>query len=265
MGLFSKDDADNTGKRLARVADCDDQNELTEIACCDDSPRVRMAAVAKVCDQDSLYKVALDGRHDDSRVAAAERIDSEEKLAELIKVRKNYHLMGACFARITNPKILERIAHDPEYNMAARRMAIQNYADESYLSELTGAPGEDGPVKSPEEVKALIDKYGAATLARTLGKFRGSPSAMTALGQIVRSGGEGAMVAVENLAQALTHNREEVRKAASAELIGLDNADLIAKLVGMMDRPGLHEPILEVLRKIDHPEARQVVESADED
>lgn len=265
MGLFSKDDSGDTGKRLSRIAECDDQAELAQIACEDDSPRVRMAAVAKVCDQDLLYKVALDGKHDDTRVAAAERIDSEEKLAELIKVRKNYHLMGACFARITNPKILERIAHDPDYNMAARRMAIENYADESYLSELSTSPADGGPAKTPEEIEALIEKYGAATLARTLGKFRGSPSAMTALGQIVKAGGEGAGVAVENLAQALTHSREEVRQAAAGELAKLDNADLIAKLVGMMDRPGLHEAILAVLRKIDHPEARQVVASADED
>jgi hypothetical protein len=263
MGLFSKDDSGDTGKRLSSVAACEDQTELAEIARVDESPRVRMAAVAKVSDQDLLYEVALDGKHDDSRVAAAERIDSEEKLAELIKVRKNYHLMGACFARITNPKILERIAHDPNYNMAARRMAIENYADESYLSELSSSPGESGPAKSPEEIKALVEKYGAPTLARTLGKFRGSPSAMNALGQIMRTGGEGAAVAVENLAQALTHGREEVRQAAADELAKLNNADLIAKLVGMMDRPGLHGPILNVLRKIDHPEARQVVESAE--
>lgn len=250
--------------RLRAVRQMGDENKLAEIAKHDSSPRVRRAAVGRISDQDLLVAVALDGKEMDARLDAVVRIRSQEKLAQIIKVRKNYHLMGACFAGITDPKILERIAHDPEYNMSARRMAIENYADESFLEELDRGHAEATGAKSPEEVAALVNKHGGVRLARAIAKFRGSMSAIMALGEIMRSAdGDAAGVALEYLAQALAHANEGIARAAHRELATLKNARLISGLIGMIGEASLHDKILAVLRDIDHPDARQIVDSAD--
>jgi hypothetical protein len=253
----------NPERRLKAVAKLTDQSVLAELAKTDPSPRVRKAAVERIDDQDMLMAVALDGDEIDARLAAVERIGSQEKLAEIIKVRRNYRLMAACFSQITDKAILEKIAYDTEYNMSARRMAIEGYAEESFLADLQ-PPTSGEQVKTPEEIDALIEKYGGARLARALGKFRGSPSAMTALGQIMNRGGEDGKTAVDYLAQGLIHANAEVRAVAERQVMGLRDPDLIMHLFRQTDNPALTESIMAVLKKIDHPAARRIIEEAGE-
>jgi len=249
--------------RLQAVARIDDQALLAELAGTDESPRVRRAAVDKINDMQYLLTVALDGEYIDARIAAVEKIDSQETLAEIVKKRKNMQLMGACFSRITDREILKQIANSAEYNMSARRMAIENFADESFLSEVRLDSGDQPTPKTPEEIDALIKKHGGERLVRAIGKFRGSPSAILALGEIMRRGGDAALAAVEYLAQALAHAGAEVRRTAEEQLVQVRDPELVARLVRMMEKAELHERILAVLRRIDHPDARQILESSE--
>ena len=246
--------------RLKAVESLDDPRILARLAREDTSPRVRTAAVKRLTDQALLAEVALGGKEIDARLAAVERIESQEKLAEIIKIRRNLRLMGACFAKITDKKLLERIAHDPDYNMSARRMAIDNYADESFISDLEPSSRDHGEPKSPEEIATFIEKYGAVRLARAIGKFRGSHNAILALGEIIKHSGEGAVIAIDYLAQALIHANAKVRQAAEDQLSELRQTEQVLHLIRMMDNTALHGRILEVLRRIDHPEARQLTE-----
>ncbi|MBD3382212.1 MAG: hypothetical protein GF404_08445 [candidate division Zixibacteria bacterium] len=264
MGLFSKPDfqSDDPDVRLKAVKECDDQSLLAEIAKNDSAEKVRLASVEKLNDQDSLYQVAREGNEIDARIAAVEKIDSQQRLADLIREKKNYRLMKACFAHITDKRILEKIAHDKEYNMAARRMAIENYADESFIGEFDTGSVDSGAGRSPDEIEALVEKYGAVRLARALGKFRGSPNAIRSLGIIMNRSDEAAELALEAITQALGHANAEVRSAAEAQLKQLDDGDLIAHLISLMEDSKLHSRIMGVLKLIDHPEARQFVKSS---
>ncbi|MBN2226696.1 MAG: hypothetical protein JW763_04975 [candidate division Zixibacteria bacterium] len=255
--------SDNPEVRLQAVLQTDDQTLLAEIARTDGSPRVRHAAIDKIIAPEHLLAVALDGDHIDARIAAVEKIDSQKTLAEIVRARKNLQLMGACFSRITDREILKRIANSGEYNMSARRMAIENFADETFLSEISQNQGEHAKPKTPEEIDALIKKHGGVRLARALGKFRGSPAALLALGEITRRGGEAAQVAVEYLTQALAHAKTEIRLTAEEQLVPVRDPELIAQMVRMMEKAELHEKILAVLKRIDHPDARQIVDSAE--
>ena len=250
--------------RLKAVEQTDNQNLLAELAMTDNSPRVRKAAVVKVHDQELLVKIALDGCEIDARVAAVERIESQEKLAAIIKARRNYELMGACFARITNRDILNKIANDSEYNRSARRIAIENFADESYLDDVRQSPRSGSEPKSPREIAALMKKYGGEKLARTLGKFKGSRNAILALGQITKCGGEPAVIAVEYLAATLSYSNPDIVRCVEEQLSSIDHPALIARLISLMEKPELHDRIKAVLKKIDHPDARQVFEKEDE-
>ncbi len=249
----------NPETRLKAVEGLSCQETLTELAQTDPSPRVRLLAVRKITDQELLAKVALDGQKIDARIAAVEQIDSQDILADIIKIRKNFQLMGACFARITDKKILDRIANDTGYNMSARRMAIENYADESFLEDLAPTTSRATP-KTPEEIDTLIARYGGVSLARGLGKFRGSPNAMMALGEIMKRGGEAAVVALENLANGLIHANKAVRLIAFNELRKLSDTGLVLHLIRMMDKAPLQQSIVSVLKEIDHPEARQIID-----
>jgi hypothetical protein len=258
MGLFkAKYKSEDPEVRLKAVSDLDDQNILTQLAKTDKSPRVRMAAVAKVDNQEHLVSIALNGKEIDARIAAVERVESQQQLAEIIRVRKNFQLMGACFARITDGKILEAIANDPEYNRAARRIAIENFADESYLSEVSEPSAEPGRLRSEEEIDAIIERHGGTRLVQAMGKFRGSPNAILTLGAIMRQGGEAALTAIEYLAQALNHANPEIRRCAEEQLATVKNASMVANLIRLCERAELHDKVMKVLGKINHPEARQ--------
>ncbi|MCD6161167.1 MAG: hypothetical protein J7K40_01995 [candidate division Zixibacteria bacterium] len=251
---FSKDPE----VRLKAVGKLTDQQLLSEIAKTDKSIRVRKAAVARVNDQEMLFSIALDGREIDARIDAVERIESQQKLALIIKIRKNYQLMGACFSQISDKKILEEIAANPDYNMSARRIAIENYADESFLIDIDRPETESKP-KTPEEIDAYINKYGSVRLARALGKFRGSKSAIFTLGEIMRRGGEASLIALEYLVQGLDHSNPEISGTAEDQLSSIKNPELIAQLVRILDETTPSEKILSVLKRIDHPDARQII------
>ncbi|MBU0983848.1 MAG: hypothetical protein KKA42_08260 [candidate division Zixibacteria bacterium] len=266
LGLFPKPhESKDPEVRLKAVESLEDQSVLAAMASTDPSPRVRLAAVARVTDQQLLTNIALDGNQIDARVAAVGRIESQQTLAKIVKVRRNYQLMGACFARITDKSILHDIANDREYNMSARRMAIENYADESYLTQIVEKRTDTDAPKTPEEIDELVERYGGVHLARALGKFRGSKNAMLALSEILKRGGEAGDIALEYLAQGLVHPNRAVSEAAHGELCKLADGRQISRLVAHMDKSELDARILAVLKNIDHPEARQIVESAGND
>jgi len=261
--LFTPDfKSEDPAKRLKALESLKDQSLLAELAMNDPSPRVRTAAARKITEQEQLIKVALDGNEIDARLTAVEKIDSQEKLAEIIKRRKNYKLMGACFERITDREILSRIANDPDYNRSARRLAIENYADEAYLSDLQVAE-DKAREKSPEEIAAIIDKYGGEKLVRVMGKFRGSKNSILALGQIMQRGGDSAVMAMEYLAKSLNYANPIISRCAEEQLAELKDPELIARLIAMIGSTDLDERITAVLKKVDHPDAREFIEKTD--
>jgi len=245
--------------RLSAVKREEDQNVLAELACTDSSAKVRLAAVGRLSEQELLVRVALDGKEIDARIAAVERIESQDKLAEIIKIRKNLQLMGACFSRITDTKVLYRIANDTDYNMSARRMAIENYADGAFLEDIIPTSEPRNTIKSPEDIDNMIKRYGGEKLARALGRLRGSANAINALGQIMHHGGEGGQVALGYLAQSLIHANADVRGKAEEQLKQLTDTNLVVQLIRMLENAALNERIMEILKQIDHPEARQIV------
>jgi hypothetical protein len=242
--------------RLKFVERTSDLDRLVDMAAHDHSGRVRKAAVARIENQDALESVALNGEYIDARIGAVQRIESQSTLARIIKLRRNYDLMAACFARITDKSILDMIANDKDYNLSARRIAIENYADEAYLAETLGKE-TDHAQKSPEEVEALIEKYGGENLVRALSRFRGSKSAIKALGQIMRRGSNASEQAAEQIAQGLTHANASIREEAEEQLATIKDGQLVAVLLRLMDHAELEEPIKKVLARIDHPDARQ--------
>jgi hypothetical protein len=253
--------------RLEALAALSDQQQLAAMACRDDSPRVRLAAVGRLQDDRWLATVAKDGSAIDARLAAVEKIGSQDVLADIIKTRKNYELMCACFARITDPVLLSAIAEDLSYNPAARRMAVEQFADESYLSDVTGTARSepDGARKSDEAVDAILQTYGDIRVVRALGRFRGSEKALKALGTIAKKGGDIGGLAVEYLGRALGSSNPHLKQCAADELAALRDPDLVSTLARALDSPQLYEPIREVLRRIDTLEARAALEKADEE
>jgi hypothetical protein len=245
--------------RLEAVEKMTEQGELAEVARTDDSPRVRLAAAAKVHDDDLLAEIAKDAGEMDVRLAAVERISSQRLLAEIIRVRKNYQLMGACFARISDPDVLSDIAGDPAYNPAARRMAVEQFADESYLADVSDLRPDKMDEKkpmSPETIEAILDRYGGTRVVRAIGRFRHSEKALRALGVIASRSGESGGLAVEYLCRALGSANASLRQCATEELAALEDPEVVAHLVRALDDPRVCEPIREVLERIDTPEAR---------
>jgi hypothetical protein len=256
MGLFKKDDPRT---RLEALKKSGNRDELLDAACSDDSPRVRLAAVARLDDDETLAKVALDAKELDVRIAAVERISSQQFLADIIKARKNYELMGACFARITDRKILEAIAQDTGYNPTARRIAVEQFADESYLEDVNRAREEKDDRKSDEAIGRLLEASGDLRVVRAIGRFKNSEKAVHALGAIARKGGESGGLAVEYLCRALGSSNPKVRATAKGALCGLSDPELVSLLVRSLEDPKLREPIRDVLKQINTPEARKAL------
>lgn len=262
MGLFTKRDYKHPDPRvrIEAIEQLEDRQKLVEIACRDDSPRVRMAALARIDDDHDLFSIARDADELDIRLAAVEKITSENLLAELIKIRKNYQLMGACFARITERDVLKAIAEDSEYNPAARRIAVEYFADESYLDDLSETDGEsDDEPGSKIDIDSLMEMYGGTRMVRAIGRFRRSEKAVHALGRIARRGGESGELAVEYLCRALGSTNDSVQKAASDELSSLDSAELVNALIQALDDQKLREPIKTLLGKLETQEARDAL------
>ena len=274
--------------RLAAVAKLTDESALVEIAAADDSARVRLAAVAKITSDVRLAEVARDAMAMDARLAAVERISSQELLADIIKTRKNFELMGACFARITDRVVLQNIAEDAGYNPAARRVAVEQFADEAYLDDIAGNGGvntsggvkssggvegsggvmsDDGTEddgdrlsasadrKSDAAIEAILTAYGDVRVVRALARFRGSEKALRGLGTIARRGGEVGGLAVEYLCRALKSTNSRLRACAVEELAVLRDPDLVSIIMRGLDTPELTQPLHEVLRSIGTPQA----------
>jgi hypothetical protein len=263
---FLKDKSDPRD-RLEAVAAQTDQQELAKVAMSDDSPRVRKAALERITDEHLLAEVAKDAVEMDVRLAAVERIDNQELLAAIIRERKNFRLMGACFGRISDRKVLEAIAQDTAYNPAARRMAVEQFADESYLTDFDGDEPEQPEYTKKDEraVQTILNSFGGIKVVRALGRFRGSDRALKALGSIARKGGEEGGLAVEYLVRALKSTNPKTRACASEELSGLSRPELVDVLIRSLDDTILWEPVRDILKQIDTPEARAALaDSGDE-
>ena len=255
MSLLQEGDGLRT--QLDKVEDLKDDDALVEIACTATTPQVRLLAVSRVNDDDHLMRIVYQAKELDVRLVAAERISSEEKLADVIKGRENLELIGVCFSRITDKGIIEKLAHDTSVNPIARRMAVEYYADESYLAEASEAAEARAVRKSPEAVRALVEAHGGGiTGVRAIARFRRSEKALKALGTIAGMGGEEGDLAAEYLCQALASPNASLRSCAADELAELKSPEVVAHLVRSLDKPDLREPIRAVLQRIDTPDAR---------
>jgi hypothetical protein len=243
--------------RLPAVAKLRDPDLLVEIACADDSPRVRLTAVSRLSDDQHLEKVARSASALDVRLVAVERIFAQGVIAGLLKSPENLELIGMCFSRITDRRIIESIAQDASYSPVVRRMAVEYFADESYLAEVAEAKEKATERKSEEAVQAFVDVYGGGLRGvRAIGRFRRSEKALRALGTIARHGGETGGLAVEYLCSALGSANPKLSGCAADELAVLRDADLVDCIIRALDNPQLREPIRKVLERIDTPEAR---------
>jgi len=254
MSLF--EERDGLRARLDKVENLKDDDKLVEVACTADEPQVRLLAVSRVNDDDHLMRIVRGAQHLDVRLVAAERVSSQDLLAEIIRGRENLDLIGVCFSKITDKAIIESLAHDTNVNPVARRMAVDYFADESYLAEAAAAETHEER-KGPAAVQAFVDAYGGGLAGvRAIGRFRRSEKALKALGTIAAGGGEEGGLAIEYLCQGLASPNPTLKQCAADELVRLRSPDLVACLVRSLDRPDLHEPIREVLAQIGTPEAR---------
>jgi hypothetical protein len=249
MTLFK--DGDDPKARLDVVEQLTEVEKLVQIACSDDSPRVRLVAVSRISEDDALMNVVRDARELDVRLVAVERISSEQSIADIARDPRNLDLIGMCFSRITDRKIIEAIAEDTSCSKVARRMAVEHYADESYLAEL------DGERKSEESVQAFVQAYGGGLRGvRAIGRFKRSEKALRALGTIAQKGGDTGGLAVEYLCNALGSANPKLTQVAMDELAAVQDPEMLQTLILAMDNPKLQAPIHKVLARIDTPEAR---------
>ena len=242
----------NPKVRLEALGNLEDPEVLVDVACSDESPRVRLTAVSRLTDDLHLEKVARQAKSLDVRLVAVERIFSQGLIADLLKIPEDVELIGICFSRITDRRIIESIAQDPDYSPTVRRMAVEYFADESYLSEAA-----EPERKSEESVDAFVEAYGGGVRGvRAIGRFRRSEKALRALGTIAGRGGETGGLAIEYLCSALASTNPRLVNCATEELQVLEDPDLVDCIIRALDKPDLREPIHGVLTKIDTPEAR---------
>ncbi len=245
--------------RLEAVEKLTDEDALVNVACKDDSPRVRLVAVSRIKSDDKLEAVVKNAKELDVRLVAVERISSQERIAEIVREKENLELIGMCFSRITDRGIIESIAEDTTCSPVARRLAVEHFANEAYLSEMyekkTGR-------KSRKAVEAFLEYYGGGLRGvRAIGRFKRSPKALKALGTIAQKGGEEGELAVEYLCNALGSANPELAKVAEDELAALRDGELVATIVRAMDDPKLGAPIRKVLERIDNKETSVALES----
>ena len=250
MGEY-KPDAD-ARSRLDAVDALVDEDRLVEVACNDESPRVRLVAVSKIQDDQRLLRIAEQAPEIDVRLVAVERMSSQQLIAGLLKDPKNLELIGMCFSRISDRDVIESIAQDTSYSSIARRLAVEHYADEGYLAEVSDGAGR----KSEAAVEAFLRAYGGGlTGVRAIGRFKRSEKALRALGTIAQKGGEAGGLAVEYLCGALASANPKLTQVATEELSSLQDADSVASLVRAADDPKLSQSIRKVLEEIGTPAA----------
>lgn len=257
MTLFNEGDDPRT--RVEKVEKSNDVDQLVRVACTDDSPRVRLVAVSRIDDDQELIKVVNNAKELDAKLVAIERISSEELIAELVKPRENIELIGMCFSRITDRKLIESIAEDPKCSPVARRMAVEHYADESYLAEAYEA--RTGR-KSERAVEAFVEYHGGGLKGvRAIGRFKRSVKALKALGTIAQKGGETGELAVEYLCNALGSANAKLTGVAADELSVLKDSAMMEVMIRSLEDPKLNKPVREVLARIDTPEAKAALEA----
>ncbi|KPJ95470.1 MAG: hypothetical protein AMS18_02805 [Gemmatimonas sp. SG8_17] len=256
MSLFEEGDGLRT--RLDKVENLKDESRLVEVACTAPEAQVRLLAVSRVNADEMLMDIIKKAEELDVRLVAAERISSQQLLARIIRDKENLELIGVCFSRITDKQIIEELAHDTDVNPVARRMAVEYYADESYLADASrAAVAVEDARKSPEAVHAFVEAYGGGIAGvRAIARFRRSEKALRALGTIACRGGEEGGLAIEYLCQGLASPNPSLKECAASELANLSSPETVACLVRSLDKPDLRGPIRDVLRRIDTPEAR---------
>lgn len=259
MSLIDKRDHTHADPRvrMKAVEKTTDPELLVKVACTDDSPRVRLTAVSRLTDDSHLEMVAKAAEALDVRLVAVERMFAQGVIARLLKDPQNLELVPMCFSRITDRSIIESIAMDLEYSPLVRRMAIEHYADESYLSELSEARTREPERKSEDAVRALVQAHGGGLRGvRAIGRFRRSEKALQALGTIAQMGGETGGLAVEYLCSGLGSPNPKLAQCAAEELSVLRDPELVDCVIRALDNPNLREAVREVLKRIGTPEAR---------
>jgi len=215
--------------RLKALEEIHDEAVLLDVASEDASPAVRLAAARRIQAPATLADLVDRAKQMDVILDAVGRIRDPNLLARVILNHKNLQIMNAAFEGITDPKVLEGIAQDSRYSIQARRIAIDNYADRSFLDDVSQSAEQPEPPPSSshkevntENIRALLDRYGGPRLADAIGKFRGSERAVRSLGLIARHSPEGRPNALQSLDKALSHANPNIRKCALEELARLD-------------------------------------------
>ena len=253
--------------RLRALQKLSDPNKIIQVACQDVSPTVRLEAVRKLSDPNHLAEVVKEGEGLDTRVQAVGRIQDQNLLAQILLERKNNDIMQAAFENLTDPEVLKVIAEDSRYNIATRRIAIENFADQSFLEDVAknvttpgvkeaalkrlseegaavpAATTPEGEAPDPEHIDAILERYGADRIIDAIGKFRGSEKAIRSLGLIAAKGVEGSQQAIHFLEKALEHSNPHIRVCALEEMAGALTKDKL-------------EPILANAQKDDDPAVR---------
>jgi hypothetical protein len=257
MALFLRSKLEHPDEKVRLIAlrKLTDEKKIIEVACRDDSPTVRLEAVRMLKDTSHLAAVVKNGEGEEARVEAVGRIQDQELLAQILLERKNKAIMEAAFENLTDPEILKKIAEDDRYNIAARRVAIDNFADQSFLEEVAKnvtTPGvkeaalkrlsEEGveveaeteaAAETPdaEHIETILERYGADRIVDAIGKFRGSEKAIRSLGLVARKGKEGSEHAVHFLEKALEHSNPHIRACALEEMASALSKDKIEPIL----------------------------------
>jgi hypothetical protein len=259
--------------RLQALQKLTDPNKIVQVACHDVSPEVRLEAVRKLADPSHLAMVVKDGEGLEARVQAVGRIQDQELLAQILRERKNNAIMEAAFENLTDPEVLKVIAESDQYNIATRRIAIENFADQSFLEDVaknvttpgvkeaalkrlseeggdapaaTSSEESEGEPPDPEHIDAILERYGAERIVEAIGKFRGSEKAIRSLGLVAAKGIEGSERAFHFLEKALQHSNPHIRVCALEEMAGALTKDKL-------------EPLLENALKDPDPTVRDAV------
>lgn len=244
--------------RLQALRKLTDPNKILQMACQDTSPTVRLEAVRKLTDPNHLAEVVKKGEGLEARVQAVGRIQDQNLLAQILLERKNNDIMQAAFENLTDPEVLKVIAEDSRYNIATRRIAIDNFADVSFLEDIAKnvtTPGvkeaalkrlseegaaapvatvpktSEGEALDHEHITKILDRYGTERIVEAIGKFRGSEKAIRSLGLIAGKGTEESERAVHFLEKALDHSNPHIRVCALEEMAGALTRDKLEPIL----------------------------------
>jgi hypothetical protein len=263
--------------RLRALDKLDDESVLVQLACEDPDLEVRHRAVTRLKDNEDLRSVAIHGQHLDARLMAVAQIDDDRVLAEIMRERKNPELMMACFEHIRSQEVLETIARDRAYNVTARRIAINMFADQNLLTDILktvrqpalreaarerlgdAAPEEPVVDESPDgRMDRILETYEPEVVAEMLGAFRDSPAAVRGLGVILARGGPAGERAEEILGRILKHATPEIRLEALRQLrpVAKNIKDELQTLADGDPDPRVRQAVGEVINEIgDEPDA----------